>query len=175
MAQRLNYIELSPDGTGAMRVPEHYLNTASGLEVALLEKVRLRASQINGCTYCTDLHTHELNRHNEAAGRIEQLAVWRTSDVYTQRERAALAWTEAITDIQHGHASDEEYTAVRSHFSEKEVVDLTVAVASINAWNRLAIAFRAERRKPAHSPDSRAPVDHSGDGDGGKVTVEEEG
>jgi alkylhydroperoxidase family enzyme len=93
------------------------------------------------------MHTHELNRHNETSGRIAAVAAWRESDAYTERERAAFAWTEAITNIQDGHASDEAFTAVRKHFSDVDLVNLTFAIAQINAWNRLAIAFRAEKRK----------------------------
>ena len=141
--QRLKYAELSPEGVGAMLGVEHFLNAFSGLESSLLEMVRLRASQINGCAFCIGLHGHELAKHNEPESRILAIERWSESDALTQRERAALRWTEAITNIQSGHASDEEYAAVRAHFGDREVVDLTLAIASINAWNRLAIAFSA--------------------------------
>jgi alkylhydroperoxidase family enzyme len=126
---------------------------------------------MNGCEYCIGLHTHELKKHNEAEGRIAAVAAWRHSDAYTQRERAALAWTEAVTDIQDGHASDEAFAAVQQHFAEKELVDLTVAIAGINAWNRMAISFRAEK---SHQPekDAGTPAEEMPD-DQGKVSVED--
>ena len=170
MAQRLNYVELSPDAMAAMRSVEHYLNIGSGLESGLLELVRLRASLMNGCEYCIGLHTHELARRHEPEGRIADVTAWRESDAYTQRERAALSWAEAVTDVQTGHAPDEAYPAVREHFSDKELVDLTVAIASINAWNRVAIAFRAEKRRTEeHEPRPAGDKD-----DRGKVVVDED-
>lgn len=159
--QRLRYMELAPEGMGALSGVEHALNTASCLPPVLLELVRLRASLMNGCEYCVGLHTSELRKHHEPVGRIDGVARWRKSDAYTQRERAALRWAEVVTDIQNGHASDAEFAAVKEHFSDVEVVQLTLAVASINAWNRMAIAFR---------PQWRARV---ADDDGGKVEVEE--
>ena len=170
MSQRLNYMELSPAAMAAMRSVEHHVNTESGLDAGLLELVRLRASLINGCEFCIGLHTHELKKHNETEGRIAEVAGWRNSDAYTRREQAALAWTEAVTAIQDGHASDEEFAAVREHFDGKEVVELTVAIASINAWNRMAIAFRAERRHPTERNVTSA--NHVTD-DEGKVSVED--
>ena len=170
MTQRLNYMELAPEAMAAMRSVEHYVNAGSGLESSLLELVRLRASLRNGCEYCVGLHTHELKKHNETDGRIADVSRWRESDAYTQRERAALAWTEAVTDIQDGHASDEAFAAVREHFGEKELVDLTVAIASINAWNRMAISFRAEHR--GHAATAK-PVENDIPDDEGKVTVED--
>ena len=154
MTQRLQYAELAPEGLAAMRAVEHYANTATALDPTLLELVRLRASLLNGCEYCIGLHTHELTKHNETPDRIAQLATWQTSSAYTERERAALAWTEAITNIQDGHASDEAYAQIRQHFDEVDLVNLTLAISSINAWNRMAIAFRAEKRRvsPAAPP-----------------------
>lgn len=172
MTQRLNYVKLSPEGVAAMSAVEHYVNTASGLESSLLELVRLRASLLNGCEYCIGLHRHELKKHNETDGRIEDVAAWQKSDAYTQRERAALAWTEAVTDIQDGHASDQAFAAVREHFAEKELVDLTVAIASINAWNRMAISFRAEHRGQASAAPTPTVQDDVPD-DEGKVSVED--
>jgi AhpD family alkylhydroperoxidase len=150
MAQRLKYAELAPEGLRAMRSLEHYLNTAIALDRSFLELVRLRVSLINGCTYCIGLHTHEAQKHNETEDRIAQLASWRSSTAYTQRERAAFAWAEAVTDVHPDHIPDSIYEATREHFSDTDLVNLTLAVSSINAWNRVAIAFRAER--PAASP-----------------------
>ena len=119
----------------------HYLNTQTGLEPVLLDLVRLLASLLNGCEYCIHLHTADLKKMHEPEERIAGLSGWRESDAYTQRERAAFAWTEAVTNIQDGHADDAVYTQVREHFSEKETVDLTLAITTINAWNRLSISL----------------------------------
>ena len=141
MAARLEYGKLAPEGLEKMGALEHYLNTGTGLEPVLLDLVRLRASLMNGCEYCVHLHTAELRKLNEPEERIAGLSDWRGSNAYTQRERAALAWTEAVTNIQDGHAPDEVYAQVREHFSEVETVNLTLAITTINAWNRLAIAL----------------------------------
>ena len=114
----------------------------------LLGLVDLRASQLNGCGFCIGMHSHELKHANEPDSRIDAVANWRDSDAFTPRERAALAWTEEITNIQDGHASDEAYAAVSEFFKDKDLVDLTFAIATINAWNRLGIAFRAEWNPP---------------------------
>jgi AhpD family alkylhydroperoxidase len=126
-----------------MRELEHYLNAGTGLETSLLGLVRLRASLMNGCEYCVHVHSEELRKLNEPMGRIDGAAEWRDSDGYTQRERAALAWTEAVTNIQDGHAPDAVYDEVRAHFSEVETVNLTLTITTINAWNRLAISLGA--------------------------------
>jgi AhpD family alkylhydroperoxidase len=129
-----------------MRALEHYINTGTGLEPVLLDLVRLRASLMNGCEYCIQLHTTELKKLHEPEERIAGLSDWRgagagSGGAYTQRERAALAWTEAVTNIQDGHAPDEVYAQVREHFSEVETVNLTLTITTINAWNRLAISL----------------------------------
>jgi AhpD family alkylhydroperoxidase len=140
---RLKYTRLAPDGLAKMRELGHYLNTGTGLATSLLEMVRLRASLMNGCEYCIHIHTAELRKLNEPAERIDGLAEWRSSSSYTQRERAALAWTEAVTNIQDGHAPDVVYDEVRAHFSDVETVNLTLVITTINAWNRLAISLGA--------------------------------
>ena len=109
--------------------------------------VKLRASQINGCAYCIDMHWKDARAVGESEQRLYGLAAWEESPYYTDRERAALAWTEALTNLADGHVSDAAYDAVRAQFAEKEVADLTWAVAAINAWNRVAIASRAEPGK----------------------------
>lgn len=162
MAQRLNYVDLAPAGVTAMRSVEHYLNTASGLEPSLLEMVRLLASLMNECEYCIGLHTHELTKRHEPESRVSSVLGWRESDAYTVRERAAFAWTEAVTHLHAGHVPDESFAAAREHFSDPDLVNLTMAIASINAWNRMGIAFRAEKRPTAADED-----------DGGKVSVED--
>ena len=141
MEPRLHYRHLAPEGIAKMSALEHYLNTGTGLESGLMDLVRLRASQMNGCEYCIDLHAAELKKQNETQARIEDLTDWRNSDAYTHRERAALAWTETITNIQQGHAPNAVYDEVRAHFSDVETVNLTLVITTINAWNRLAIAL----------------------------------
>jgi len=141
MAARLKYVDLAPEGVAKMSALEHYLNTGSGLEPVVMELARLRSSLINGCEYCIRLHTAELKKHNETPERIASVAEWRNSDAYTQRERAALAWAESITNIQEGHAPDAVYDEVRKHFSESETVNLTLVITTINAWNRIAISL----------------------------------
>ena len=143
MESRLKYTQLAPEGIAKMRELEHYLNTGSGLETSLLGLVRLRVSVMNGCEYCIHIHTAELRKLNEPDGRIDALSEWRNSDLYTQRERAALAWAEAVTDIQDGHAPDVVYDEIRAHFTDVETVNLTLAITTINAWNRIAISLGA--------------------------------
>ncbi|MDE1175521.1 MAG: carboxymuconolactone decarboxylase family protein [Edaphobacter sp.] len=137
---RLKYWEIAPEGIAKMQQLEHYVNTASGLEHGLLELVRLRASLLNDCTYCIEMHTAELKKLNETPERIA-VAEWRNSQAFTARERAALSWAEAVTNIQDGHAPEAIYDEVRAVFSERETVDLTLAITTINAWNRIAISL----------------------------------
>jgi len=132
MAERLRYGKAYPEGVHALLDYGKVLN-ASGLEAGLLHLVFMRASQLNGCAYCLDMHSKDA-----------RAAAWRETSFYTPRERAALAWTEAITNIQDGHATDEAYAEVREHFDEPELVRLTLAIAQINTWNRISIGFRAE-------------------------------
>ena len=139
--QRLSPATISPDGYKALVGVESYLNR-SGLDQRLSLLVKMRASQINGCAYCLDMHSREARRTGESEQRLYVLNAWRESSLYSPRERAALAWTEAVTRISDTHAPDEAYEALRQHFSEKEIVDLTIAIGMINAWNRLAISFR---------------------------------
>jgi AhpD family alkylhydroperoxidase len=140
---RLKYGQLAPEGLAKLRELEHYLNNGAGLEGSLRELVRLRASLMNGCEYCVGVHTAELTKMHETAERIAGVADWRGSDAYTKRERAALAWAEAVTDIQDGHAPDVLYEEVRTQFSDVETVNLTLVIATINAWNRMSIALGA--------------------------------
>jgi AhpD family alkylhydroperoxidase len=138
---RLKYWRLAPEGIAKMRELEHYVNTGSGLETSLMELMRLRVSLMNGCEYCIRMHTSELKKANETADRIAGVVEWRGSNLYTARERAALAWAEAVTNIQDGHAPDAVYEEVRAHFSDVETVNLTLVVSTINAWNRIAISL----------------------------------
>jgi AhpD family alkylhydroperoxidase len=141
MQARIAYDKAAPDGVKAMWTLENYVRHC-GLEPPLLELVKFRASQINGCAYCIDMHTKDARAHGETEQRLYALSAWRETPFFTDRERAALAWTEAVTEVAHGHVPDEVYELARQHFSEKELVDLTLAVVAINGWNRLAISFR---------------------------------
>ncbi len=141
MQQRLSYSKVSPEGTDILQMLERYVKS-SGLESDLLELVKLRASQINGCAYCIDMHTKDARTHGESEQRLYGVGAWHEAPFYSDRERAALAWTEAVTRVGETHVPDEVYAEVRKHFSEKELVDLTFAIIAINSWNRLAISFR---------------------------------
>ena len=144
---RLRYGQLAPEGLAKMTALEHYLNTETRLEASLLGLMRLKISLMNGCEYCVHVHTAELKRANETAERVAGVGDWRGSEAYTKRERAALAWAEAVTNIQEGHAPDAVYDEVRAHFDEVETVNLTLAITTMNAWNRIAISLG---RRPEH-------------------------
>jgi AhpD family alkylhydroperoxidase len=143
MALRLNYGKAFPEGIHALLNLGKAI-AASGLERGLIELVKIRASQMNGCAYCIDMHTRDARALSETEQRIYALSAWRETPFFTARERAALAWTEAITNIQHCHASDEVYEEVRPAFTEEELTRLTLSIAYINAWNRVALGFKAE-------------------------------
>lgn len=141
MDARFNYAKTAPAGYKAMLGLEQFLSH-SGLEEALLHLVKLRASQINGCAYCLDMHWKDLRAIGETEQRLYSLDAWRECPFYTERERAALAWTEAVTLVTNGHVPDAVHDIVRTQFDEAEVSALTFAIATINAWNRLSIAAR---------------------------------
>jgi AhpD family alkylhydroperoxidase len=141
MKARLEMHTAAPQAYKAMRALSEYTNTC-GLEPALLELVKTRASQINACAYCIQMHTREARKMGETDERLHLLAAWRETTLYTPRERAALAWTEALTLLTEGHAPDAVYAEVRAQFSEEEVAKLSLAIATINAWNRLAVGMR---------------------------------
>ncbi|MGH8283970.1 MAG: carboxymuconolactone decarboxylase family protein [Gammaproteobacteria bacterium] len=142
MEQRLNYAKVAPEALKAMRGLQQYVEH-SGLEHPLMELVKMRASQINGCAYCLDMHSKDARAAGETEQRLYVLDAWREAPFFTERERAALAWTEALTRIRKG-VSDEVYVQARKHFSEKELVDLSLCVIAINGWNRLSIPFRTK-------------------------------
>ena len=142
MKPRMNYYQAAPDTINALSAIEAQIK-ASGLEHALIELVKTRASQINGCAFCINMHTQDARKNGETEQRLYLLDAWREARVYTDRERAALAWTEAVTLIAETRAPDDVYEAVRAQFSETETVNLTMLIATINAWNRIAISFRA--------------------------------
>ncbi|HEX6977702.1 MAG TPA: carboxymuconolactone decarboxylase family protein [Alphaproteobacteria bacterium] len=141
MNPRLDANRVAPEGIKRMRALNDYVHE-SGLEPSLLELVKIRASQINGCAFCLHMHTRDARAQGESEERLYLLDAWRESPLYTPRERAALAWVEALTRVADTHAPDEVYEELRRHFSEKEIVDLTLAIGVINTWNRIAIGFR---------------------------------
>ena len=144
-ALRLNALELAPEGYAALRAVEAYLQRC-GLEKLLIDLIKMRASQINGCTFCLDMHSRDARRAGETEQRLYLLNGWRESPLYSDRERAALAWTECLTEIAKRGAPDAEYEALQKQFSPKEIVDLTALIGMINLWNRVAIATRMPHR-----------------------------
>jgi AhpD family alkylhydroperoxidase len=146
MTQRINYPKTSPEVFKAMLGLQETVEK-SGLEHPLLELVKMRASQINGCAYCLDMHSKDARAAGETEQRLYLLNAWRESPFYSERERAALAWTEALTRIPENDVPDALYDEVRRQFSDKELVDLSLAIVAINGWNRFGIAFRSE---PGH-------------------------
>jgi AhpD family alkylhydroperoxidase len=141
MNARTDFYSASPDAVKALIALEVAVNKL-GLEPSLLELVKLRASQINGCAFCVDMHTTDARRAGETDRRLHGVSVWRETPFFSERERAALAWTEALTQISLTHAPDADYELVKAQFTPKEQVDLSLAISTINAWNRLAIGFR---------------------------------
>lgn len=153
MKQRLNYTEVGQGAARAMYGLEAYL-AGCGLEQSLLHLLKFRVSQINGCAYCLDMHSKDLRAAGEIEQRLYLLDAWREAPFYTERERAALAWAEAVTLVTDGHVPDEVYERARAEFSEEELVNLTLAVVAINGWNRLSIAFRV-------TPGTYQPSSHA--------------
>ncbi|MGE8176848.1 carboxymuconolactone decarboxylase family protein [Pseudomonas fluorescens] len=141
MQSRVDFYTASPDALKAMIALESAV-TKLPLEKSLIELVKLRASQINGCAFCVDMHTADARKAGETERRLYAVSVWRETPFFTPRERAALAWTEALTRISETHAPDEDYALLSAEFDAREMVDLTVAITTINAWNRLAVGFR---------------------------------
>lgn len=142
MQERLNYMKIAPELIGAVLHLKKAVDR-SGLDHRLIHLVNLRASQINGCSYCVDMHTREARRDGESEQRVHLVSAWRESPLYTERERAALAWTERLTNISDGPVEDALYAEMLEHFSEEELVQLSVLVGLINVWNRIAIPFRS--------------------------------
>ena len=185
MPMRLRYPELAPEGYAALSAFGHYVNTGTTLDPVLLGLVNLRASVLNGCDFCIGLHTAELRKLNEPQTRIDAVASGPASDAFTPREQAALRWTEVMTRLEGSHASDVDYAAITKFFQAKDIVDLTFAIANINAWNRMGIAFRPEWRPrssagprvedataqspPAPGSGNSDPMQPVVDDDGGKV------
>lgn len=143
MKTRLNLFTTGQDAIKAVLGLQAYVNEC-GLEHALLELVKIRASQINGCSFCLDMHIRDALKAGEADQRIYLLDAWEESPVYSERERAALLWTDTLTRVSQTHAPDDVWEQVKPHFTEKELVDLTTAISVINVWNRLNVGFRTQ-------------------------------
>lgn len=152
MTPRLNFFQAAPDGAKAMMAVEASIEQ-SGIEHGLLELVRLRASQINGCAFCIHMHVRDAVRHGETNIRLHLLDAWRESPLFTDRERAALNWTESLTRVAKTHAPDADYAQLQSQFSDKEIAALTLLIGAINLWNRVQIGLRA-----VHPVDEPAAV-----------------
>lgn len=140
MKSRLDYSKIAPKALKAMMALEGYV-TNSGLGLSLRELIKIRASQINGCAYCIDMHTKDARAEGETEQRIYALSAWRETPFFNERERAALEWTEALTLISEVEVSDELYEKTRAYFNENEIIELSMAIVAINGWNRLAISF----------------------------------
>ena len=143
MASRLNIVKAASGAYRAMSQLDHYVKNC-GLELPLIELIEIRASQINGCGYCIDMHTKNARAAGESEQRIYLLSAWREAPCYNEREYAALEWAEALTLIADTHVPDEVYQRVRPHFTDEELMNLTLAVGTINTWNRVCISFRVE-------------------------------
>jgi AhpD family alkylhydroperoxidase len=141
--QRLDFVAAAPQAYAAVRGVERYIQSC-GLEKSLIELVKMRASQINGCAFCLDMHSRDARHNGETEQRLYVLTAWRESPLYSPRERAALAWTECLTRVASDGAPDDVYAALEAHFSPKEIIDLSVLIGVINLWNRLAIGVRAQ-------------------------------
>jgi len=149
MTPRIEYAQVAPGALAGLYSASHYLRTQTSLEPRLVHLVFLRASQINGCAFCVAMHVLEAKEDGERDERLHGLVAWHEAGWYSERERAALAWTEAVTKLGEAHVPDDVFGRARASFSEKELVDLTLAIATINTWNRFSIAFRI--------PPERAP------------------
>ena len=141
MGRRFDYREFSPDPVQAMRALEKYI-AGCGLDHKFIHLLKLRASQINGCAFCIDMHSIDARAAGESEQRLYALNAWRETSFFTDRERAGLAWVEAITLVSETHVPDDLYDETRRHFTEKEIFDLTFVASTINAWNRIAVASR---------------------------------
>lgn len=143
MSERIEWNKVAPGASRAMIALEKYLHNCE-LESSLLDLIRMRASQINGCAFCLDMHSKEMRAGGETEQRLYALDAWRDTPFYSDRERAALAWTESLTLVADNHVPDDVYIQALEQFSEEELVNLSLAIVAINGWNRLAIGFRSE-------------------------------
>jgi AhpD family alkylhydroperoxidase len=154
MQARLDFRKAAPDAYQAIKALDRYVVSESGLEPRLIHLIKLRASQINGCSYCVDMHVKESRRDGLSEQWINLVCAWRESPIYDARERAVLGWTDAVTNLAQTGAPDEAYNALRAHFSEAEIVKITTAIGLINVWNRIAVGFRSQH--PIDAPAKAA-------------------
>src|SRR3954447_9389736 len=141
MSRRIQYFQVAPDAVKALTASSTYIKTTN-IEPRLRALVELRTSQINGCAYCVDMHSRQAREHGETQQRLDCLPAWRETSFYDDRERAALAWAESVTNVSHTGVPDDVYEEAKKHFDEKDLVDLTLIISVMNAWNRIAISFR---------------------------------
>lgn len=146
MSRRIPYFQVAPEGIKAIQGVDPYLKSTN-IEPRLRALVELRTSQINGCAYCVDLHSRQAREHGETQQRLDCLCVWRETTFFDDRERAAFAWAETVTNVSQTNVPDAAYEEVKQHFNDKDLVDLTLIIATMNAWNRIAISFRANPAK----------------------------
>jgi AhpD family alkylhydroperoxidase len=154
MQARLDFVKAAPDAYKAIKALDTYVVRESGLDKRLIHLIKLRASQINGCAYCVDMHSKEARRDGLSEQWINLVCVWRESPVFDARERAVLAWTDAVTNLAQTGAPDDAYEGLRAHFSDAEIVKITTAIGLINVWNRIAVGFRAQH--PLDAPAKAA-------------------
>ncbi|WP_343314164.1 carboxymuconolactone decarboxylase family protein [Brucella sp. BE17] len=144
MKARFDFPAIAPDAYNAVIALDTYVRTSSGIDPQLLHLIKLRASQINGCAYCVDMHVKEARRDGLSEQWINLICVWRESPVFDTRERAVLAWTESLTNIAHTNAPDTDFQPLKAFFTEAEITRISVAIATINVWNRLCVGFRSQ-------------------------------
>lgn len=144
MKQRINYYDAAPDAFKAVLALENYVSAKSGLDSNLLHLIKLRASQINNCAYCIDMHVKEARKDGHSEQWINLISAWRESPIFDNKERALLAWTESVTDLANCAATDDEFETLKKHFTDEEITKLTVAIGTINVWNRLGVGFRMQ-------------------------------
>jgi AhpD family alkylhydroperoxidase len=154
MTPRLDFMKAAPDALKHMIALETYLAKESGIEHRLIHLIKLRASQINGCAYCVDMHSKEARRSGLSEQWINLVCVWRESPLFDARERALLAWTESLTNLAQTGAPDADFAPLREHFTDEEITKLTLAISAINVWNRLAVGFRSQH--PIDAPAKAA-------------------
>jgi AhpD family alkylhydroperoxidase len=156
MQPRIDFYKASPEAVRAVLALEQFVH-ASGIPRRLIHLIKLRASQLNGCAYCVDMHVKEARKDGESEQRLHLLSVWRESPLYSEEERTVLAWTESLTKLPDTKAPDEDFEPLRRFFSDEEITKLTVIIGTINVWNRLAVGFRSQHPIDAAKADVRAP------------------
>jgi AhpD family alkylhydroperoxidase len=159
MEPRIDFNKASPEAVRAVYALEKFIHT-SGIDRRLIHLIKLRASQLNGCAYCVDMHVKEARKDGESEQRLHLLSVWRESPLYSEQERAVLAWTESLTNLSQTKAPDEDFEPLRRFFSDEEITKLTVVISTINVWNRLAVGLRAQHPIDAESVAVQPSASH---------------